>query len=280
MSARASASGAITFGLVRVPVKMFTANSNETVSFKMITPEGNPIKQKNFDPVSLKEYTYNDCSKGYEVEKDTYVLFTKEELQSLDADPAGKGNIEVDSFVPEESVDFVHVEKSYYLKPDKGGDAAFKLLSQAMLRNGLCVVGIWTSRGKEQLVQVRPYKGGMILHTLYYSNEVRDYDDNCATVNISGVEEMMADKLIQGMTKPAFDPKKYRDQYTDRVMAAVESKRSGKTVTAVVPNKPASLGLFDALKASLGQCSTTATPETKEPEKPKKRRSRKKTTKA
>ena len=251
MAARASASGAITFGLVRVPVKMYTAASTESISFKTISPEGNPIRQKLVDSVSGTEYTQAQCSKGYEVEKNQYVVFSKEEVQKLEADAAGKGNVAVSCFVPEETVDFVHVEKSYYLKPDKGGDAAFKLIAGALARNNLCVIGSWTNRGKEHLVQVRPYKGGMILHTLYYSNEVRDYDDNCANIQISGVEEVMADQLIKSLTKPAFDPKLYRDHYTDRVMEAVETKRSGGTVQTIESQKPASMNLFDALKASL-----------------------------
>lgn len=275
MAARAAATGAITFGLVRVPVKMYTAADDEGVSFRNITPEGNPIKQKYVDPVSGNEYTYAQCDKGYEVEKNTYVLFSKEELQALDADPAGKGNVAVDCFVPEETVDSVHVEKTYYLKPDKGGDAAFKLMAEALARNGLCVIGLWTSRGKEKLVQVRPYKGGMILHCLYYSHEVRDYDDNCANIQISQIEASMADQLISAMTKPAFEPKNYRDLYTERVAAAVEKKRKGETITAAAPNKPVSMGLFEALKSSLGAMATSIEEKAETP-KPKQRKSRKK----
>lgn len=276
MAARAAATGAITFGLVRVPVKMYTAADDEGVSFRNITPEGNPIRQKYVDPVSGNEYTYAQCDKGYEVEKGQYVLFSKEELQALDADPAGKGNVAVDCFVPEETVDSVHVEKTYYLKPDKGGDAAFKLLSEALDRNDLCVIGSWTSRGKEKLVQVRPYKGGMILHCLYYSNEVRDYDDNCANIAISDIEANMADQLISGLTKPAFDPKNYRDLYTQRVMEAVEKKRNGEVITAATPEKPVSMGLFEALKSSLGAMATSIDDKPAE-EKPKRqRKSRKK----
>lgn len=271
MAARAAAKGAITFGLVRVPVKMFTAADDEGVSFRNITPEGNPIKQKYVDPVSGNEYTYSQCDKGYEIEKGQYVLFSKEELQALDADPAGKGNVAVDCFVPEESVDSVHVEKTYYLKPDTGGDAAFKLLAEALDRNNLCVIGMWTSRGKEKLVQVRPYKGGMVLHCLYYSHEVRDYDDNCANIAIGNIEAQMADQLISSLTKPAFNPKDYRDLYTERVMEAVDKKRNGEVITASTPDKPVSMGLFDALKSSLGAMATSIE------EKPK-RKSRKKTT--
>lgn len=271
--ARATATGAITFGLVRVPIKLYLAADDKGISLRQMSPEGNTIRQKIVDSVSGNEYTKSQCDSGYEVEPGQFVIFSKEEMQAMDADPSGKGNVTVDCFVPEETVDSVHVEKTYYLKPDKGGDPAFKLMAEALVRNGLCIIGTFTSRGKEKLVQVRPYKGGMILHYLYYSNEVRDYDNNCANIPIGEVEASMADQLIGAMTKPTFEPRNYFDQYTNRVMKAVEEKRNGKAITASVLKPTPSLNLFDALKNSLA-AHITSVEEPKPFQKPKRRKNK------
>lgn len=249
MAARASASGVISFSLVSVPVKMYTAASSEAVSFRMITPEGNPIRQKYVDPVSETEYAFKACSKGYEHKKGEYVLFTPEELKAMEA--GDKGSVQIKSFVPEESVDFVSVEKSYYLKPDKGGDKGFKLLSMVMTETSKVAVGQWTNRGKEHLILIRPYKGGLILHTLFYKNEVRDYDDNCANLSFSDAEKTMATKLVEQFSQPTFDAGEYRDEFSDRVLAAVEQKLDGKEVTVASIPAATGLNLMDALAASL-----------------------------
>lgn len=249
MAARASASGVISFSLVSIPVKLYTAATSEAVSFRMITPEGNPIRQKNVDPVSEKEYSFKACSKGYEHRKGEFILFAPEELKALEA--GDKGAIEIRNFVPEETVDFVSVNKSYYVKPDKGGDKGFKLLSMVMTETDKVAVGQWTSRGKEHLILIRPYKGGLILHTLFYKNEVRDYDDNCANLEFSNAEKAMAIKLVNQFSKPTFDAGEYRDQFSDRVLSAVEQKLAGNEITVATQSDVPSLDLFAALQASL-----------------------------
>lgn len=253
MSARAAASGSISFGMVSVPVKFYTSASNEAVSFRMITPNGNPIKQKYIDPIDGKEYAFADCKKGYEVEPGKFVIFSQEEIKALESGGA-KGCCSIEQFVPIDSVDLVQVESSYYLKPDKGGDKAFKLLASAMEAKSAAAVGQWTNRGKDHLVVIRPYKGGMILHTLYYKNEVRDYEDNCAVLPISDAERQMTGQLIDMLSVAAFDPSQYHDGFTSRVMAAVEAKRLNPESQVTVANATATapMDLFAALKASLG----------------------------
>jgi DNA end-binding protein Ku len=253
MSARASASGSISFGMVSVPVKYYTAASSESVKFRMITPKGNPIKQKYVDPVDGEEYSFKDCHKGFEYEKGKFVMFSPEEIKALESE-GNKGCVEIEQFVPIETIDLVHVEQSYYIKPDKGGDKAFKLLASAMEAKSKAAVGQWTNRGKDHLVVIRPYKGGMILHTLYYQNEVRDYDDNVAVLPVSDVEKDLAGKLIDQLTVAAFNPDHYHDKYTQRVMDAVEKKKANPNEQITVsdgPKAPA-LDLFAALTASLG----------------------------
>lgn len=253
MSARAAASGSISFGMVSVPVKFYTAASNETVSFRMITPNGNPLKQKYIDPVDGQEYAFKDCKKGYEVEPDKFVIFSPDEIKALESGGA-KGCCSIEQFVPIDSVDLVQVESSYYLKPDKGGDKAFKLLAGAMESKSSAAVGQWTNRGKDHLVVIRPYKGGMILHTLYYKNEVRDYEDNCAVLPISDAERQLACQLVDMLSVPSFDPSQFHDQFSARVIEAVEKKRTNPDCQVTVANTPAiaPMDLFAALKASLG----------------------------
>lgn len=249
MSARSVGSCVISFLMLNIPVKLYTSASSEGVKFRMITPDGNPIKQKYYDPVTEKEYSFAECNKGYEFSKNQFVIFSKEEMKALDAE--NNSVLDVKEFVPLDTIDMVSVENSYYLEPDKGGDKGFKLIANTMAKTNLVAIGQWVSRGKENLIMVRPYKGGLILHTLYYSNEVRAYEDKCATMKFTEAETNMATELVTKFASKTFDDKKYRDEYTDRVLAAVEEKKSGKTLTISDSKKEISSDLFAGLKASL-----------------------------
>lgn len=249
MTARAIASGTISFGLVIIPVKFYTAASSETISFRMMGPSGQSIKQKSIDPVTGEEVKISNCEKGYEVEKDKYVTFSSDEIKQLEA--KDKGNVSIDSFVPLETVDLVNVSKSYYIKPDKGGDKSFKLLSDTISDKNKVAVGQWTNRGKEHLVLIRSYKGGLILHVLFYKHEVRDYEDNCANLKISDMEKKMASELVDQLSTTFFDSSKYHDKFTERVINAVKQKQAGNEITYVESLDANVLTLLDALSASL-----------------------------
>lgn len=281
MAARATATGSISFGLVSVPVKYYKAASAESVRFRMITPKGNPIKQKYVDPIDGEEYAQADCKKGYEYEKGKFIFFSPEELKALESGGT-KGCVEIEHFVPIDSIDPVQIEASYYIKPDKGGDKAFKLLSLALEGKQKVAIGQWTRGGRDHLVVIRPYKGGMILHTLFYKNEVRDYDDNAAILPISDVEKDLAGKLIDQLTVAAFNPDHYYDKYTQRVMEAVEKKKANPNEQITVSDEPKSpaLDLFAALSASLGEVKNEANVNDKtELDKPVKKTQRKKAAK-
>src|SRR5690606_1456103 len=169
---RALSTATISFGLVSIPVKLFTAASSEQVSFNMLHKKcGGRVKMQFHCPTDNEVVERADTVKGYEYARGQYVLFSDEEIKALEA--ARDNAIEITEFVPIDTVDFVHVEKSYYLGPDKGGDKAYRLLSAAMQGKDRVAVGRWAARGKEQLVLVRPYGEGLILHQLYYKNEVR-----------------------------------------------------------------------------------------------------------
>jgi len=251
---RAVSSGTISFGLVSIPVKLFTAASSEQVSFNMLHKKcGTRVKMQFICPTDNEVVERSDTTKGFEYARGQYVLFSEEELKAMEAER--DNSIEITEFVPLASVDFVQVEKSYYLGPDKGGDKAYRLLSEAMKGKDRVAVGRWAARGKEQLVLVRPYgESGLILHQLYYAPEVRAFDeiDTGAKLSFSGKELELADRLIEQLSTDEFEAEKYEDSYSERVRQAVEQKVQGQEVT-VAPEAPKAqiIDLFEALKKSL-----------------------------
>jgi len=255
MPARAVLSGTISFGLVSIPVKFFTAASSEQVSFNMLHKKcGGRLKMQFVCPTDNNEVVErSDTVKGYEYSKGQYVQFNEEELKALETERGG--SIEITEFVPVTSVDFLQVEKSYYLGPDKGGDKAYRLLGEAMTAKGRVAVGRWSARGKEQVVLVRPYgKDGLVIHQLYYSNEMRAFSeiDTGATFTFSEKEHELAEKLIEELGTDSFDASKYTDSYSERVKAAVDQKVAGQEIT-IAPEAPKAqiIDLFEALKKSL-----------------------------
>ncbi len=255
MAARATSSGTISFGLVSIPVKFYTAASSEQASFNMLHKKcGGRVKQQYICPTDNNEVVERtEMVKGYEYARGQYVTFSDEEIKALEAERSN--SIEIAEFVPIESVDFVQVEKTYYLGPDKGGDKAYRLLSESMTKKEMVAVGRWASRGKEQLVLIRPYgKDGIILHQLYYATEVRAFDeiDTGATFKFSDKEHELAEKLIEQLSTESFEPEKYSDSYSQRVDTAVQQKVEGKEIT-IAPEAPKAqiIDLFEALKKSL-----------------------------
>jgi DNA end-binding protein Ku len=255
MAARATGSGTISFGLVSIPFKIYTATAPQSVSFNQLHAKcGGRIKQQLYCPIDDEIVARTDLVKGYEYAKDKYVQFTDEELKKLEAERTDR--VDIVEFVPEKTVDLLFVEKSYFLGPDKGGDRAYRLLADAMTRMGRIAVGRLGTRGKEQLVLIRPYQGGLLLHHVYYADEVRSFDDveRPGKLEFKPVEEDLADKLIDQLSSPEFKPDQYHDDYRDRVLAAVEQKAAGQEIQAA-PEQPQAqiIDLFEALKRSLAK---------------------------
>jgi len=253
MVARPNSSTTISFGLVSIPVKLYTATSSQSVRFKQLHNKcGTPVKQKLHCPVDDEFVERADLVKGYEVAKNQYVQFAGEELAALEAERFQ--TLDIVEFVPESTIDFIFIDKSTYLGPDKAGEKAFNLLGKAMRKMERIAVGRYWSRGKVQLVLLRPYKKGLILHHVYYANEVRDYED----VEIgedqafSEAEETLAQQLIDQLSTDAFDAEKYADEYAERVRSAADQKVAGQEIT-MAPEQPAAqiIDLFEALKQSL-----------------------------
>lgn len=254
MAARATGSGTISFGLVSIPFKVYTATSPQSVSFNQLHKKcGSRIKQQLVCPVDDNEVVpRTDIVKGYEYQKDRYVQFSEEELKKLEAERTDR--IDIVEFVPADTVDLLYIEKSYYLGPDKGGDRAYKLLSESMTRMGRIAVGRFGTRGKEQLVLIRPYAGGLLMHHVYYADEVRAFDDvdRPGELDFKPIESDLADKLIEQLSVERFRPEQYHDEYRDRVMEAVEQKAAGQEITVAAEAPQAQIiDLFEALKRSL-----------------------------
>ena len=249
-------SGTISFGLVSIPVKMYTAASSESVTFNMLHAKcGSRIKQQTFCPVCNEVVERTALVKGREVSKDQYVRVTDEELKALEGE-ASK-NIDIEEFVPLEKVDPVYFEKAYYLGPDKGGEKAYRLLTDAMVKQGRVAVATFVMRGKESLVLIRPSSDGLMLHTMFVSDEVRSFGEieKGAGAKIRDGEMDLARQLIDGLSNDEFKPENYEDRYRLRVLQLIESKVEGKEITVTAPEAARAqvIDLMDALKESLAK---------------------------
>jgi len=255
MGARSIGTASISFGLVTIPIKLYTTTeSSSGVSFNLLHDKcKGRVKQQYICPRDNNEVIERSAMvKGYEFAKDQYVTFNPEELKALEE--KSTGTVDIVEFVPASTVDFIYIEKTYYIGPDKGGDRAYKLLSDAMTRMDRIAVGRWGTRGKEQLVLIRPYDGGLIVHQVYYADEVRSFADvdRPAALEFKPVEAQLADKLIEQLSTERFQPEQYHDDYRDRVQRAVDQKAAGHELTAL-PEAPQAqiIDLFEALKKSL-----------------------------
>jgi DNA end-binding protein Ku len=268
MAARSIGSGTISFGLVSIPFKLFTATSAKSIGFNMLHKScGSRLKQQLLCPVDNVVVERSDTIRGFEYARDQYVKFTDEELKAMEA--ARTGLLELQEFVPAETVDFLYIEKTYFIGPDKGGDRAYSLLSQSLERNNKLAVGRFAQRGKDNLVIVRPYKGGLILHECYYADEVRSFDDveTGGSFEFKPIELDLADKLIQQLEKDRFEPGRFRDEWADRVQEAVEKKVAGEEIsTAPEAPKAQIIDLLEALKRSVA--AAEAAPANSEAEPP------------
>jgi DNA end-binding protein Ku len=255
MAARPIANGNISFGLVSIPVKLFSATRSKSVSFNLLhEKDRSRIQQKIYCPVDDAIIDRSELVRGYEIEKGRYVVFTDEELKNLEASGSDHA-IEITEFLPLREVDPVYFEEAYFLESDHGAGKAYRLLTDAMTSTECVALGRYTMRGKEHLVLLRPYAKGLMLHTLYYADEVKAADEFDRSLNeaTKEAELTLAKRLIDDLTHKKFDPSQYHDTYRERVIEAAQQKVAGEEVTAAP--KPAERGqvidLMAALKASL-----------------------------
>src|SRR3989442_5732354 len=229
-------SGTISFGLVSIPVKLYTAASSKSVSFHLLHGKcGSRIKQQQFCPTCNEVVDRTALVKGYEFTKEQYVQLTDEELKSLEQEASKI--IDIAEFVPLPKVDPIYFERTYYLGPDKGGEKAYRLLAEAMTTSERVALAKFVMRGKESLVLVRAAQGGLMLHTMYFADEVRSFAeiDKGQSANIKEGDLALAQQLIDGLSNAEFEPDRYADDYRQRVLDLIESKVEGKEVTTAGP---------------------------------------------
>ena len=248
-------SGTLSFGLVSIPVKMFTAASAGGVSFNQLHEKcGGRIKQQLICPTCDNQVVERtSLVKGYEFAKEQYVRFTEDELKRLEAEASP--SIDMVEFVPLEQIDPIYFEKTYYLGPDKGGSKAYRLLADAMVKTGRVALAKYVMRGKESLVLIRPAQNGLMMHTMFFQDEVRDFGeiDKGSDATVRPGELDLALKLIDELANPEFHPENYHDDYRGRVLSVVEQKVEGKEITSVQPQveRTQVIDLMEALKQSL-----------------------------
>jgi DNA end-binding protein Ku len=249
-------SGAISFGLVNVPVKLYSAVSRKTVRFNQLNAEtGNRIQQKRVDPETGEEVGYDQIVKGYELTKDRYVVITPEELESLD--PEKTRTVDIEDFVDLDEIDPVYYDHPYYLVPDKGATKAYGLLLGAMKQANKVAIARVVLRSKEQLVAIRPAGDVLMMETMLFHDEVvpsHDIEDlpDGKELKATDRELKMAQQLIDSLSSD-FEPEKYRDEYREKVLELIERKAAGEEI-AVQPEAPEPKKVPDlmaALEASL-----------------------------
>jgi DNA end-binding protein Ku len=246
----------VSFGLVAIPVKLFTANqSSSAISFNLLhKADGSRLRQQYICQKDGEVVERDDMVKGYEFAKDQYVRFTPEEIKALDE--VGSHAVEISEFVPIESIDPVYYDKTYYLAPDKGAAKPYALLTEALKQAGRCGVGRWAARGKGYLVILRPIGDVLAMQQLHYAADVRRASEvEIPKTEVKAAELKLAQQLIDAQTAEKFDPDQYKDQVRGRIEAAIKKKvDEGQEITMAEPAPPGEgkvIDLMEALRASL-----------------------------
>jgi len=275
------ASGTISFGLVSIPVKLYSATqASAAISFNLLHAKcGGRLKQQYICPRDDNMIVERDqMVKGYEFAKDRYVTFTPEELKALEEKSTQQ--IEIAEFVPSDKIDPVYFDKPYYLGPEKGADRAYRLLAEAMRKSGRVALARYAARGKQYLVQIRPLpEGGLVMQQLLYKDEVRPISEvELPEGEVKPAELALAEQIISQISSEEFRPEKYKDDVRERIQEQIQRKVEGQEIQ-IEPEKPQTkiIDLMEALKASLaakGLAPQSAPEKPAEERKPAKRAAR------
>jgi DNA end-binding protein Ku len=252
----------VSFGLVAIPVKLFTANqSSNAISFNLLhKADGSRLKQQYICQKDGAVVERDDMVKGYEFAKDQYVRFAPDEIKALEE--VGSHAVEISEFVPIESIDPVYYDKTYYLAPDKGAAKPYALLTEALKQAGRCGVGRWAARGKGYLVILRPIGDVLAMQQLHYAADVRRASEvEVPKTEVKPAELKLAHQLIDAQTAEKFAPDTYKDEVRGRIEAAIKKKvDEGQEITMVEPAPPGEgkvIDLMEALRASLERSGKT-----------------------
>ncbi len=247
---RAIWKGAISFGMVSIPIRLFPATESKDVGFRQLRRDSHTrVRMLRWDPVEEQEVPYDEIVRGYEYARDRYVVLDDEDFEKLPLPT--KHTIELTAFVKDEEIDPVHYEKSYYLAPEEVGLKPYSLLIRAMQAKGLIAVAKVAIRTKERLCALRVRDDQLILETLYYPDEIREPASSFTVEDVSDQEMEMARALIEMLEQP-FDPEQYHDDYREALMTIISAKLEGQEVAAPETAAPQpAVDLMAALRASV-----------------------------
>jgi DNA end-binding protein Ku len=261
MAARSIGNGTLSFGMVSIPIRMYSAGeSSSAVSFNMLHDKcKSRLKQQYICPKDNEIVARDHTVKGYEFAKDQYVTFTQDELKAMDEE--AQKAIEITEFVPATKVDPVYFDGAYYLGPDKGGEKAYKLINEAMKQTGRAALAKWAARGKQYLVLIRPVGNGLVMQQLLYKDEVRPISEvPIEEAELKDSELKLAVQLVEQIANDEFKPENYEDEVRKRYHEAIQRKVEGQEVITAseAPKSAKIIDLMEALKASLAAKSAGA----------------------
>jgi DNA end-binding protein Ku len=274
MAARSIASLTVSFGLVSIPVRLFTATeASRAISFNLLHKAcGSRLKQQYLCVKEEVPVGREDMVKGYEFTKDQYVMFTPEELKAMEE--VGTHTADITEFVPIDSIDPVFYDKAYYLAPDKGGAKPYALLARALRDSKRCALGRWAARGKQYIVMIRPVDDGLVMQQLLYAAEVRSIKDiDIPKTEVRDAELKLAQQLIEQQAVDRFDPTAFKDDVRERIQAAIDKKVEGQEITLAETPAPGGgqvIDLMEALRASLEKKPAKRAPAAAAPAQPAK----------
>jgi DNA end-binding protein Ku len=257
MAARAIATGNVSFGLVSIPIRLYSSTEHSSsISFNMLDSTDNArVKQQYINPNTGEVVPRDRMIKGYEFAKGQYVTFTDAELKELEE--RASPSIDIVEFVPLREVDPLFFDKAYYLGPETGGERAYRLLAKAMRETERCALAKYAARGKQYLVMIRPFDDGLLMQQLNYPDEIKAFGEVPLgeDIEIKDKELDLAVQLIEQIANDRFEPGKYEDDVRKRIQEAIAQKVEGREVAEVEEEAPKAqiIDLMEALKASLGK---------------------------
>ena len=271
--------GHLTFGLVSFPVRLYSAARSESISFNQLhKADGSRVKQVLFCAAEDKPIPRSEIVKGFEYEKDRYVIIEDEEVKKVA--PSTAKVMEIQEFVKSEQVDPIYFETSYYMAPDEAGEKPYALLFDALGKTGYVGVAKIAMHNREHVVILRPGKNGVLMHTMYFQHEIRQVDEFRTDLSLVKEKELaLATNLIEALAGD-FEPEKYKDNYRENLLRMIEAKKQGEEVVATPePQQAKVVDILEALKASLAMAkkpaaSATTVEAVEEPAKPARRRAR------
>jgi len=256
MALRPLRNATISFGLVSIPVRFYTATKSEDIHFNLLHEScGTRVNRKWWCPHHEEIVSSDELIRAYAISKSKYVTFTDEEIETLETDD--NRALEITEFVDLHEIDPLMFENAYFLGPSPGGGKTYRLLAQAMKKQDKVAVARWVAAGKEHLVVMRPYEKGLVLHTMYYADEVRDFGAiDLEEGPVKDKEVALAEMLINELTEKKFDPLQFKDDYRQRLLQRIKAKSQGKTIEPEEKEEEKGgevIDLMDALRRSLSK---------------------------